>query len=59
MLSEFIRSVHSYSAVPLAGTTDRPEVRSIWSSRRKTQIYADIKYTQINADKFIHEYLQL
>ena len=37
MLSEFIRSVHSYSALPLAGTADRPEVRSTRSSRTKVK----------------------
>src|SRR5665213_3205846 len=37
MLSEFIRSVHSYSALPLAGTADRPETRSTWSSRTKVK----------------------
>ena len=37
MLSEFIRSEHSYSALPLAGTADRPEVRSTRSSRTKVK----------------------
>jgi len=33
MLSAVIPSEHSYPAVPLAGTTGTPEVRSLRSSR--------------------------
>jgi len=37
MLSEVIQTELSYSAMPLAGTADRPEVRSLRSSRTRSK----------------------
>ena len=37
MLSEVIQTELSYSAMPLAGTADTPEVRSLRSSRTRSK----------------------
>jgi len=37
MLSAVIRNEHSYSAMPLAGTADTPEVHSFRSSRTRKE----------------------